>query len=86
MNNVQMYIKLVLVGILSLAVFILAGMGKLDAQQAVNSVVLLVGSLVIALGISGGVAQALKSPDVQAALHTIPPPAPPPMPMTKEQP
>lgn len=46
-------LKLALIGIVIIGVFILAGIGKIDATVALGSIVVLVTGLTVALGISG---------------------------------
>lgn len=57
-QNLFTYLKLGIVGLMLVGIFVLAALGKIDAQVAIASAVASVGSLVLALGISsaGGAA------------------------------
>ena len=57
-QNTLTYIKLAIVGLMLAGIFVLAALGKIDAQVAITSAVGAVGALVVALGISsaGGAA------------------------------
>jgi hypothetical protein len=47
------YFKLALVGLLLVGIFVLAGIGKIDASAALDKATTAIGALVVALGISG---------------------------------
>lgn len=57
-QSIFMYLKLGIVGLMLVGIFVLAALGKIDAQVAITSAVGAVGALVVALGISsaGGAA------------------------------
>lgn len=53
-SNYQMVLKLSVVILAVVGIFVLAGMGKIDPAAALSGIVTVVGALVVALGISGG--------------------------------
>jgi hypothetical protein len=52
--NIQMVLKLAIVGLAVVGVFVVTAMGVLDAKSAMTDLVMLVTGLAVALGISGG--------------------------------
>lgn len=53
-QQAALYLKLGLVIAVVVGVFVLAGMGKIDAAAALDRIVTVTGALVVALGVSGG--------------------------------
>src|ERR1700684_1943713 len=74
-QNLYMYLKLGLVAIVLIGVFVLAGMGKIDATTALGSVVALVTGLTVALGIAGSGASQAPAVRAVAALAPRSPPS-----------
>jgi hypothetical protein len=54
--NYQMVLKLGIVGVTVVGIFVLAALGKIDATTSLHDIVIVVGGLTLALGISGGIA------------------------------
>ena len=70
-QNLFLILKLAIVGIFMLGVFVLTGMGKVDATAALAAITTGIGTLVVALGISGsGASQAAA---MRAAAGVEPP-------------
>jgi hypothetical protein len=54
--STQMALKLGIVGVTVIGIFLLAALGRIDAADSLHDIVIVVGGLVLALGISGGLA------------------------------
>ena len=86
--NYQLILKLGIVAVTIIGIFVLAALGRLDAKDSLQDIVIVVGGLTVALGISGGLAngaaQLVRGQSIETgpALVLMPskaPPAPSPM-------